>query len=305
VVSNMKCFEDPSEAARISHEPFRKLRVNIDEKVNFMIEGIKKDLEGDIETRSVNLNRTALYKKVSQISRLPRNLIVQYVRFFWKKDVNKKAKILRKVEFPMKFDITDLCEPKLKRSLLAARRQLKEEEDAKLGLSSLDKSKNAAFKSIAAAKDKTKEKGKDEKGKEKEKEKDKMEVEATSSSSSEDSSSLVDLQPVTSSGYYELSALISHQGRFADSGHYVGWSRKKGDDWLKFDDDKVSPVTAEEIKALSGGGDWPMVYLLFYRRVDDFVGKTFATSNANTNTTTTTSSSSDLAPTDIDSSSST
>lgn len=35
--------------------------------------------------------------------------------------------------------------------------------------------------------------------------------------------------------------------------------------WLKFDDDKVSEVTEEDIKKLSGGGDWHCAYLLLYR----------------------------------------
>lgn len=29
------------------------------------------------------------------------------------------------------------------------------------------------------------------------------------------------------SGYYELTAVLTHQGRSSSSGHYVGWVRKK------------------------------------------------------------------------------
>lgn len=36
------------------------------------------------------------------------------------------------------------------------------------------------------------------------------------------------------------------------------------DDWLKCDDDTVSPVTAEEVLKLSGGGDWHIAYVLLY-----------------------------------------
>lgn len=36
------------------------------------------------------------------------------------------------------------------------------------------------------------------------------------------------------------------------------------DVWIKFDDEKVTPVTAEEILKLSGGGDWHCAYLLLY-----------------------------------------
>lgn len=42
-------------------------------------------------------------------------------------------------------------------------------------------------------------------------------------------------------------------------GHYIGWVRHKGDEWVKFDDDTVTSVTSEEILRLSGGGDWHLV----------------------------------------------
>lgn len=42
------------------------------------------------------------------------------------------------------------------------------------------------------------------------------------------------------------------------------------DEWIKFDDDKVSIVILEDILRLFGGGDWYIVYVLFYgfRRVE-------------------------------------
>ena len=36
------------------------------------------------------------------------------------------------------------------------------------------------------------------------------------------------------------------------------------DEWVKFDDDKVSVVTPEDILKLSGGGDWHIAYVLLY-----------------------------------------
>lgn len=36
------------------------------------------------------------------------------------------------------------------------------------------------------------------------------------------------------------------------------------DDWLKCDDDNVTPQTTEDILKLSGGGDWHIAYLLLY-----------------------------------------
>lgn len=92
------------------------------------------------------------------------------------------------------------------------------------------------------------------------------------------------------SGYYDLQAVLTHQGRSSSSGHYVGWVKRKegnhgdsstftsesvrktkfffgdpfSDEWFKFDDDKVSVVTAEDILRLSGGGDWHIAYVLLY-----------------------------------------
>ncbi|XP_064605984.1 ubiquitin carboxyl-terminal hydrolase 14-like [Liolophura sinensis] len=66
------------------------------------------------------------------------------------------------------------------------------------------------------------------------------------------------------SGFYELSAVLTHKGRSSSSGHYVGWVRRKGDEWLMFDDDKVHPVTSEDILKLCGGGDWHCAYVLLY-----------------------------------------
>lgn len=116
---------------------------------------------------------------------------------------------------------------------------------------------------------------------------------------------LVDLGS-NNSGYYDLQAVLTHQGRSSSSGHYVGWvKRKEGnricvtvigthltsvspnlycasascvvssgvvltDEWVKFDDDKVSVVSPEDILRLSGGGDWHIAYVLLYgpRRLD-------------------------------------
>jgi ubiquitin carboxyl-terminal hydrolase 14 len=86
-------------------------------------------------------------------------------------------------------------------------------------------------------------------------------------------------------GLYELFAVVTHKGRDADGGHYMGWVKadnsgsadKNGkrekigdtdednDDWFVFDDDEVSPCKTEDILKLKGGGDWHMSYLNFYR----------------------------------------
>lgn len=48
-----------------------------------------------------------------------------------------------------------------------------------------------------------------------------------------------------------------HVPLFIHFNHYVGM-------WFKFDDDRVSQVTSEDILRLSGGGDWHCAYILLY-----------------------------------------
>ena len=77
-------------------------------------------------------------------------------------------------------------------------------------------------------------------------------------------------------GRYELVAILSHQGRSSDSGHYVAWTKyepknpkptDRKDLWVQWDDDKPSFVTVEDIKRLSGSGgaDFHIAYLNIYR----------------------------------------
>lgn len=69
-------------------------------------------------------------------------------------------------------------------------------------------------------------------------------------------------------GRYELFAVITHQGRTAEGGHYVGWVKKDKKKWLVFDDETVAEIDAERVKELYGGGDWHMAYMCLYRKMD-------------------------------------
>ena len=69
-------------------------------------------------------------------------------------------------------------------------------------------------------------------------------------------------------GRYELFAVITHQGRTAEGGHYVGWVKKDAKKWLVFDDETVAEIDAERVKELYGGGDWHMAYVCLYRKMD-------------------------------------
>lgn len=68
-------------------------------------------------------------------------------------------------------------------------------------------------------------------------------------------------------GFYELQAVLTHQGRTSDSGHYVAWVRQSfiEDKWLRFNDNEVTPCNSEDIKKLAGGADWHIAYICLYR----------------------------------------
>ncbi len=74
-------------------------------------------------------------------------------------------------------------------------------------------------------------------------------------------------------GHYEMFGVVTHKGRSADSGHYVGWVREKGDNWITYDDDIVTTCKTDDILKLSGGGDWHMTYMCMYRRIDDLADR--------------------------------
>ena len=64
--------------------------------------------------------------------------------------------------------------------------------------------------------------------------------------------------------------VVTHKGRSADSGHYIGWVHKGGDEWIQYDDDIVSRCSTEDILQLKGGGDWHTAYLCFYRKLEAY-----------------------------------
>lgn len=173
----------------------------------------------------------------SLISRLPAYLTIQFVRFQYKGKEGINAKVLKDIKFPIDFDAFELCTPELQEKLTPMRSKFKEVEDAKLenALKNKDKPKNFNKKD----------------GEDKEK------VKREPYCFDDDLGS-------NNSGFYTLQAVLTHQGRSSSSGHYVGWVRQKGDQWMKFDDDVVSPVESEDILRLSGGGDWHCAYVLLY-----------------------------------------
>jgi len=225
----MKCIEAPEEPPSHSTETFLQLSCFISTEVKYMLSGLRSRLQEQITKHSVTLNRDAQYIRASKIKRLPAYLTVQFVRFWYKEKESINAKVLKDIKFPIDFDAFELCSPELQQKLIPMRTRFKEQEDKELEeLSNLKK--------VGPIGDRKKKEGKKE------------------------PYWFPDDLGSNNSGFYTLQAVLTHKGRSSSSGHYVAWVRQSpsGDAWLKCDDDQVSPVTAEDILKLSGGG-WSLV----------------------------------------------
>ncbi|EFN53318.1 hypothetical protein CHLNCDRAFT_25814 [Chlorella variabilis] len=228
-----------------------KLVCNISVDVNHLSEGIRLGLKQDREQRSEALGRDVLFQGDAQISGLPPYLTVQMMRFFYKADVQQKAKILRKVTFPLHLDVLEFCTPELQAQLkgprlagtlralwghpwgcCCCRCRLSAGGDVAMQEAGAGSGAAAEADPAAFAGELTGEAG-----------------------------------PALSLGLckYELIGVLTHKGRSADSGHYVSWVRQEDGQWVQFDDDKMILRKEEEVLTLSGGGDWHMAYMLLYR----------------------------------------
>ncbi|KAK0595599.1 hypothetical protein LWI29_008224 [Acer saccharum] len=249
ILSRTHCQESGEESSEA--ESVYSLKCHISQEVNHLHEGLKHGLKSELEKASPALGRSAIYLKESRINGLPRYLTIQFVRFFWKRESNQKAKILRKVDYPLELDIYDLCSEDLRKKLEAPRKKLRDEEGKKLGLKTSEKSSISKDNDVKMT---------DAEG-------------STSNGSGESSSVAISQDGVTSdpgkdthlTGVYDLVAVLTHKGRSADSGHYVAWVKQESGKWIEYDDDNPIPQREEDITKLSGGGDWHMAYICMYK----------------------------------------
>jgi len=271
--TTLSCGECDGEPKVLQQELQRKLICNIEGgagstmQVNHLSTGIELSLTGTVEKQSAILGRNAVWSKTSRISRLPKYVAVQMLRFYWKPTPESrdhagvKCKMLRPVAFPAdNFDVFDFCTPELQAALRGAR----DRATAPLtGGGSAASSAAAAAGGAGAAMADDGDDG------------DLAAAIAMSvgapapASDAESDAATAKLRAAGLSadfkGTYELFAVVTHKGRSADAGHYIGWVRQKGDQWLCFDDDTVSECRTENILDLKGGGDYDMASMLFYR----------------------------------------
>mmetsp|Transcript_56951 Transcript_56951/g.83558 ORF Transcript_56951/g.83558 Transcript_56951/m.83558 type:complete len:513 (-) Transcript_56951:587-2125(-) len=217
---------------------------------DMMPQGIMNGLDGTIEKTSPSLGRMALYETKSRVTRLPKYVVTQLMRFFYKQDTQSKAKVKRPVKFPFALDMHDYCVPELQKKIYAYRErkgeaQRLEEAEAKKAKLSHNETPAAEAGAAAAGGDA------------------KMEVEGEAPAAA----IAVVEEDEQCFATYQLTGVLTHKGDSADGGHYVAWIRKDDGKWFLFDDDKVSEVKADRIKLLEGVSAMDhMAYLCLYKR---------------------------------------
>lgn len=259
--SILEC-DDPA-AKEVGEQPnkssdvFFKLDCHIGRETNHLQDGIRDGLQEHIEKQSPTLDRNAAYTKRSEISRLPKYLTVHFVRFFWKRETQKKAKIMRKVTFPAELDVVEFCTEELRKQLVPVRDKVreirkdeidversrkrqklsqqrdegqKEEEETEDSMEPMQKKKKAAEETKGKGNDKDGDSAMEETFKtDAEYEAEKTEAikvakkelyELIQQRSSADSGT-------NQSGLYDLRAIITHQGASADSGHYTAYVKQQ------------------------------------------------------------------------------
>jgi len=269
--STLKCLECDEEALQDSYEDQRVLICHLGtqtEPVSHIHQGVSLSLKEHIEKNSPTLGRNAQYEKTSCLETLPPYLVVQFARFGykaaheWAGTSASKVKLTRKCAFSPTFDLFDCASDELKKKLSVGRLKKKEVEDAQL------ERERQAMKDDKPASSSAKKDGD-------------AEMKDAEAKPAED----VEMKPADAldeydTGYYELIGVVSHKGRTADGGHYVGWVKHKKadrketkeDQWILFDDEDVtfenwSNMVGLSIDLQGGKADTQIAYINIYRKV--------------------------------------
>ncbi|KAL8899699.1 MAG: hypothetical protein Q9207_006057 [Kuettlingeria erythrocarpa] len=289
-----------------SEDVFLKLDCHISKDTNHLRDGILAGLEEKLEKKSPVLDRDAVYTKKSRIARLPKYLTVHFVRFFWKREAQKKAKIMRKVTFPLELDVVEFCTETLRKQLVPVRDKVREIHKDEEDVTRARKRQKLAHKQEEDRQRELKAEGPADEKKlvtDKQAENKAGDAEMTDAVyktdaeyEAERAASILEAKKelfglinpelakdegANKSGLYELRGVVTHQGASADSGHYTSYVKKSGavdaqtgkrkeedGKWWWFNDDKVSEVGAEKIETLSGGGESHSALILLYRAID-------------------------------------
>ncbi|KAH9031899.1 hypothetical protein EDB85DRAFT_2238762 [Lactarius pseudohatsudake] len=270
LIRTLSSPEAPDEPPSVNEESVLKVECNITVSTNFMLSGIMEALNQPVIKHSPTLGREATYNSRSRLSRLPTYLSVHMVRFTWRRDINKKAKIMRKVKFPSEFDALDIATDELRermRPVASRRSEIEKARDERRKVRKRTRAGVPAAQAPDADGPGPEEPvGGELRPEEWYREQEKAELEA-----------LVDPTikgdiGASQTGVYDLVAIITHKGAAADSGHYIAFvarqaltGKEEDQDWIKFDDDKVSVFPAEKLSTLDGGGEDSAAYVLIYK----------------------------------------
>jgi len=294
MVRTLSSPEAPDEPPTVNEENVLKVDCNITGNTNFMLSGIMEALNQPVIKHSPTLGREATYGSRSRLSRLPTYLAIHMVRFTWRRDINKKAKIMRKVKFPNEFDALEIATDELREKMRPITTRRGEIEKARDERRKVRKRTRAAVPAAEAPRvnvgstteanaevpssgDIAMDDGTNEPGPEQSaggelrpeewyREQEKAELEALVDPSIKSDTG------ASQTGLYELVAIITHKGAAADSGHYIAFvarqaltGKEEDQDWIKFDDDKVSVFPVEKLATLDGGGEDSAAYVLLYK----------------------------------------
>jgi len=273
--SSLKCLECDEEAPTTAEETQRVLICHLGtqiEPISHIYQGVQLSLKEHVEKNSPSLGRNAQYEKSAAIASLPSYLVVQFARFGYKKANNwagtsdSKVKLVKSCKFSPTFDLYDMATEDLKKQLSKGRLRAKEQEDRKM--------EEEKKKMLADAK------GEDGKG-----------ASSSSAPGAADKDGDVEMKPASTvgveevdTGCYQLVGIVSHKGRTADGGHYVGWTllRKgnpkekkeelKEDQWICYDDEDVTQWNWKDITGISmdlmgGRADTQIAYINIYKKV--------------------------------------
>uniref|UniRef100_A0A7S4P7C5 ubiquitinyl hydrolase 1 n=1 Tax=Guillardia theta TaxID=55529 RepID=A0A7S4P7C5_GUITH len=286
-------------------ETTMRLPLIIDAKTNTIHDSIQKTFSYEIQKHSTATGVDATYNVSTEITELPPYLFVHFVRFFWRNDTQKKAKICRDVHFPVILDLLPYCSPELKNPIARSLAEQKasylqshpiwgdgevdenerkwaelEQEEIQNEIAEAERLKSA----LASGRSLNEQNEEDDDqfgyGDEMEDEIPANSTSANTNTNNKTSSQGDRLEGCSSrplSSIYELRAVLTHQGRFADAGHYIAWIKTGIMErasprsalqpmWLKFDDEKISLHPEEEVKKTSGGSEGPIAYLCLYGR---------------------------------------
>eukprot|EP01069_Polyplicarium_translucidae_P008195 Polyplicarium_translucidae@DN3196_c0_g2_i1.p1 len=125
-----RCLETEEEPTVTSTEVLMKLPCHVGTQlkpVDRVDQGIELGLCEELEKHSTILDRNCTFSKTRKIAKLPKYLILHFVRFEWKashalaRTQAGRAKVVRKVQFGSVLDVFDFCSTELQSKLRLGR----------------------------------------------------------------------------------------------------------------------------------------------------------------------------------------